>query len=377
MSLPSFSGFNYATIATLAFELNRIRKAEGSIIQAARCPVKSVYIITSGRVKQVLPVDKPNDEDDDGEQSPRMSPRIPQLGVVTLGRGKIVGEVEVYKGLTQYRHDYVSIGVSSSLCTLALTRTPTLTLTLTLTLTNVQVSELFEVPVEVFVKTLEDQKKQLKALKASGNWDPSMAPKQSYRALQEANILREKHHENRVRSALQAASDLMGGKRMAEMVQLARLNDMLPTLLGSEGEKLRSSENATIAGHTSAAAGDASTSNGDNTMTKTMMMAKTTTTVPYRSSPSKGATTTNNKNTKHRPDANASPKSPGRSTTHDKFAFMSPASGGSHAHGGSPLAPTLTSPASYAAINQLLPGARTTGDISQRLKLAMQGTGNS
>jgi hypothetical protein len=32
-SLPSFSGFSYATIATLAFELSRVRRADGAVIQ--------------------------------------------------------------------------------------------------------------------------------------------------------------------------------------------------------------------------------------------------------------------------------------------------------------------------------------------------------
>ena len=215
MSLPTFRGFTYASIATLAFELERIRKSNGSMVQAAGAPVKSVYIITAGAVKKVLAPPKPKKriiigpdgkekEDDESVPDPidiRLQTRTPNLGVVVLGRGQIIGESEVFQGLSTYAHGYVSQGVS----------------------------ELFEVPVEVFQKTIREQtavhaNKSAKAKKKS----------MSYTAMQEANLQREHAHEERTKAALSAASEIMGDQAAADGARLERLGSVLPSLLGQK-----------------------------------------------------------------------------------------------------------------------------------------------
>jgi hypothetical protein len=230
-----------------------------------------------------------------------------------------------------------------------------------------------QVPVEVFRKTLLDQEKALVALRASGAWDPAtMAPQQSYRAMQEANKLREEAHEQRVRSALAAATEMMGGSRQAENARLARLSRMLPTLLGADPAVAASAACSLTAASSSSSMmmmsihseGPAGAGAG------TRGPSRTHTPQSPRGSPGPGRGRAS-----PRGSPSKSPRSYGGSTGPSGMALASPsayAAGHQHQHHhASPGAGsgTITGPSSGAGMQG---GAHTTGDISRRLKLAMQ-----
>ena len=221
-------------------------------------------------------------------------------------------------------------------------------------------------PVEVFRKTLRDQTKALDALRASAAWDPTtMAPQQSYRAMQEANKLREEAHEQRVRSAIAAATEMMGGSRQAENARLDRLSRMLPTLLGEEA----------VMATAVAAAPSLTAASSSSSMMMSVHSAspagagirgpsRTHTPQSPRGSPGPGRGRSS-----PRGSPSKSPRSLGRASD---MALASPsayAAGHQHHTSPDPGSGTITGPSGGAG---MLGGAHTTGDISRRLKLAMQ-----
>ncbi len=206
--LPIFKGYQYPTIATIAFEMNHKYLSQKEHIVITGQKVDYVYFIINGTVKK-KPGPPPKEEEGEGgwskaEVLPIHSKAIPQLGVTLLGRGGIIGEMEVFQHSETFRHTYVAESAV----------------------------EIFQLPVALFLKTLS--KKEGGASGGGGGEEVTTGATAdvSLSTHQEIGLEREREHESRLLRAKETAAALFGLNEAQNAKKLVELGNLLPSLLG-------------------------------------------------------------------------------------------------------------------------------------------------
>lgn len=199
--LPLFRHHNYSKVASVAYTMRSQTYSNQSLIIAYGSIINNVMLIASGQVKVYA---APTIEAQGNAKL--LQKRIPKLAIALLGRGQIIGEMEVQKGLTTFQLTYES-GAAGT--------------------------EVLEMPVTVFKESI-----------TTGGLTQSMM----YKNIEDMNITKEQRRVGRMSRAYEAMKSMMNNesKAIQSKDQLVRT---LPVLLDPPVESsLQSSGRKTFTG---------------------------------------------------------------------------------------------------------------------------------
>jgi CRP-like cAMP-binding protein len=203
--LPLFKHHNYSKVASIAYTMRSQTYSNQTLIISYGDFINNVMLIASGQVKvYAAPVsasDAPGGADSGGGSASNkehplgkgtvaklLQKRIPKLAIALLGRGQIIGEMEIQKGLRSFQMTYEASASST---------------------------EILEMPATVFKECFN-----------ASNSTQSML----YKNIEEMNEAKEMRRVGRMTRAYDAMKSMMGSTTQAETAK-AQLNKMLPTIL--------------------------------------------------------------------------------------------------------------------------------------------------
>jgi len=100
-----FQKMNYSTLTALAYTLKGHTYSKNTIVVHKGDALNDLHIIMSGDVKVITQSTNKN-ASGDSEEYLQNRRRIPQIAIAVLGRGKIIGEAETFKGLNHFEYTY-------------------------------------------------------------------------------------------------------------------------------------------------------------------------------------------------------------------------------------------------------------------------------
>eukprot|EP01036_Dinobryon_divergens_P029081 gene29081-38139_t len=113
--LPLFKSYAYSKLATVAYTMtSQSYSAENTLAKFGE-PIKNVMLIVKGEVKVFAAPAQPSQLSKDTNLGKLLMKRLPKLAVSLLGRGQIIGEMEVHSGEHSFQHTYVSAAASTEL----------------------------------------------------------------------------------------------------------------------------------------------------------------------------------------------------------------------------------------------------------------------
>lgn len=113
--LPLFKHHIYSKIASIAYTMKSQTYSSQSIIAKHGDIINNVLLVASGQVKVYAPTSKETDNPTQPGINKIIERRIPKLAVALLGRGQIIGEIEVQKGLRTFQMTYESSAASTEI----------------------------------------------------------------------------------------------------------------------------------------------------------------------------------------------------------------------------------------------------------------------
>lgn len=126
--LPLFKHHNYSKIASIAYTMRSQTYSNQSSIVKAGDPVINVMLVASGQVKVYAPQGEavgntinpsdPTTATSSTTTNPFMKiieKRMPKLAVSLLGRGQIIGEIEMHRGFRHFQMSYEASGSSTEI----------------------------------------------------------------------------------------------------------------------------------------------------------------------------------------------------------------------------------------------------------------------
>ncbi len=190
--LPLFKMYNYSKIASIAYTMRSQTYSAQSMIAQYGQVINNVILIVSGQVKvYAAPASTggAREEDGGGDRINKIiEKRIPRLAVSMLGRGQIIGELEMHKGLRTFQMTYESGSAST---------------------------EVLEMPSTVFKESVGGAEFRQSAL---------------YKSLEEINDQNELRRQGRLTRAYDAMKSMMGGTTRAVQSKDELMN-VLPMLV--------------------------------------------------------------------------------------------------------------------------------------------------
>lgn len=184
--LPLFKNQNYSKIASIAYTMKSQTYSSGTSIIKQGDIINNVLLIASGQVKVFAPVNK--DSSGSSEISKVVEKRLPKLAVAMLGRGQIIGESEIMKGLREFQMTYETSAAST---------------------------EILEVPATVFKESIANAD-----LKQSG----------MYKSIETINSEMESTREGRLSRAYEAMKKMVEGDSK-QIKNKEELMSILPTII--------------------------------------------------------------------------------------------------------------------------------------------------
>ncbi len=114
--LPLFKAHNYSKIASIAYTMKSQSHSSATTLAKYGEVINNVMLIVSGQVKVFAPPSTQEETDRFGNNfSKIIEKRIPKLAVAMLGRGQIVGEIEVGKGSRTFLMDYETASATTEI----------------------------------------------------------------------------------------------------------------------------------------------------------------------------------------------------------------------------------------------------------------------
>lgn len=112
--LPLFKQHTYSKIASLAYTMKSQTYSSGTTLVRSGDIINNVLLVSSGQVKVFSAPS--NDVMGVNMNSLKIiQKRIPKLAVALLGRGQIIGEVEIHKGLRTFHMTYETSAASTEI----------------------------------------------------------------------------------------------------------------------------------------------------------------------------------------------------------------------------------------------------------------------
>lgn len=182
--LPLFKHHNFSKVASVAYTMRSQTYSNQNLVVSCGDIINNVMLIASGQVK-VYAAPNPDEQ----VSSIKMK-RMPKLAIALLGRGQIIGELEVQKGLRTFQMTYES-GASST--------------------------ELLAMPVTVFKESI-----------SAGGLTQSML----YKNIEEMNEAKEQRRVGRMNRAYDAMKTMMGTESKA-LQSKEQLVKVLPVLINT------------------------------------------------------------------------------------------------------------------------------------------------
>lgn len=190
--LPLFKAHNYSKIASIAYTMRSQTYSSQSIIASYGQVINNVILIVSGQVKVfAAPVSSSRKESVEGEEdkvSKIIEKRIPRLAVSMLGRGQIIGELEMHKNCRTFQMTYEAGSAST---------------------------EVLEMPSTVYKESVGGAE---------------FRQSQIYKTIEESNDLNEQRRAGRLARAYDAMKNMMGGSTR-EVKSKDELLSVLPVII--------------------------------------------------------------------------------------------------------------------------------------------------
>ena len=105
--LPLFKQYPYPKLSNIAYYMRSQAYSTTAMIRAAGSPVDRVLIVNSGSVKQLHPVSKGRLGPEATEEE-TLTRRLPALAYAILGRGSVIGELEMHRRMPTFQFTYIS-----------------------------------------------------------------------------------------------------------------------------------------------------------------------------------------------------------------------------------------------------------------------------
>ena len=174
--LPLFRHHTYPKVASIAYTMRSQTYSNQTTIVNFGDTINNVLLIASGQVKVFAPPMQQSSQQDPQQQqreTPLMQKilqkRIPRLAIALLGRGQIIGEMEIQNGIRTFQMSYVSGSAST---------------------------EILEMPASVFKESI-----------VAGSFTQSML----YKTLGDLNKQKEARRMGQMERAYGAMREMMGG----------------------------------------------------------------------------------------------------------------------------------------------------------------------
>lgn len=182
--LPLFQHQNYSKLASIAYSMRSQTYSNQALIVGYGDAIQKVLIVATGQVKVFAP---PTTEIN-AANAKLVQKRIPKLAIALLGRGQIIGELEVQRGLKTFQMSYEASAAGT---------------------------EVLEMPLSVFKESV-----------TAGGVTQSMM----YRSIEELNDAKEQRRVGRMARAYEAMKSMMVGEAGA-LRSKAELVRTLPVLI--------------------------------------------------------------------------------------------------------------------------------------------------
>ncbi|RYH28551.1 hypothetical protein EON65_11790 [archaeon] len=191
--LPLFRHHNYSKIASIAYTMRSQTYSSQSVLAKMGDQINNVLLIASGQVKVFAPPGQgvlglSSGEDNQGGLDKTVAKRLPRLAVAMLGRGQIIGEVEMHKHSRTFLMTYETCAAST---------------------------EVLEMPTTVFKESIE-----------GGDFHNSVM----YKSLETALEEREQRRSSRITRAYDAMVKMIEG-RTRELKAKEEIMNILPVIL--------------------------------------------------------------------------------------------------------------------------------------------------
>lgn len=108
--LPLFKHHNYSKVASIAYTMRSQTYSSGSTIAKYDSVINNVMLVASGQVKVYA---APTISTDDSPMIKAIQRRIPKLAVAMLGRGQVIGEIEIHNGSRTFQMTYESAAATT------------------------------------------------------------------------------------------------------------------------------------------------------------------------------------------------------------------------------------------------------------------------
>jgi CRP-like cAMP-binding protein len=120
--LPLFKTHNYSKIASIAYTMKSQSYSSGTVIAKYGETINNVMLISSGQVKVYAPPqgadNSTSEKNANSFGSPSNKPpgkRMPRLAVCLLGRGQIIGEIEISKNARTFQMTYETCSATTEI----------------------------------------------------------------------------------------------------------------------------------------------------------------------------------------------------------------------------------------------------------------------
>lgn len=189
--LPLFRHHTYSKIASVAYTMRSQSYSSQSVLVKMGDAINNVLLIASGQVKVYAPPGQSVLAAEEDGMDKNVLKRLPRLAVAMLGRGQIIGEIELHKGSRTFLMTYETASAST---------------------------EVLEMPATVFKEALD-----------SGDFKRSMV----YKSIESAVEEKEQRRAGRITRAYEAMTKMVEGRSKA-LKSKEEIMNILPSLLDHE-----------------------------------------------------------------------------------------------------------------------------------------------
>jgi CRP-like cAMP-binding protein len=111
--IPTFNWYSYSKMSQIAYKLKSLNFSPRSTLARAGQKITSVYLVNKGLVQGMVAgaeeeVSLPAEDEDEAARQHRSSLRPTPLYLIQLGRGQLIGQWELLRGLDTFEMTYVT-----------------------------------------------------------------------------------------------------------------------------------------------------------------------------------------------------------------------------------------------------------------------------
>ena len=112
--MPAFNWYSYSKMSQIAYKLKSLTFSPRSTLAKAGQPIRAVYVVHTGLVQGIVPGGggQGSGGGEGGERAAAPAHNTSPLYLIQLGRGQLIGQWELLRGIDTFQMTYVTCGTA-------------------------------------------------------------------------------------------------------------------------------------------------------------------------------------------------------------------------------------------------------------------------